>query len=59
MNADNFEFIPCDRCGHWSYVFVNLVPGELSYCGSHFREYEEKLRAAGAVIVDMRHLIPA
>lgn len=53
------EFDPCDACGVRSFVFVDM-PGELtlSYCGAHFRGYEEKIREVAVTIVDLRHMIP-
>lgn len=53
------EFDPCDACGVRSFVFVDM-PGELtlSYCGAHFRGYEEKIREVAVHIEDLRHLIP-
>lgn len=51
-------YTPCDACAHRSYVFVSLPSGlELSYCAHHGRAYSESLRAQGAYIVDMTHLV--
>ncbi|MEN0128525.1 MAG: hypothetical protein AAGC49_03735 [Brevundimonas sp.] len=50
----------CDRCGARAYVKA-ILPGddglELLFCGHHFRAHELKLVAAGATVVDERHLI--
>lgn len=50
----------CDRCGAQAYVRATLDGGaELLFCGHHFRAHEDKLAAAGAVILDERHRIDA
>lgn len=52
------EFEPCDACGVRSYVFIELQDGrELSYCGSHFRKFENALTNMGAHILDLRYAI--
>ena len=34
----------CDACGAQAYVRVELVTGELLFCGHHAKENEAKLR---------------
>ena len=43
----------CDRCGAQAYVRV-LLPtgGELLFCGHHFRDHEDRLKALDPVIHD-------
>ena len=54
------EFVPCDSCGVRSFVYATLKSGrELSYCAHHGQVAHDGLLAAGARIIDLRHLVEA
>ena len=46
----------CDRCAAQAYVRVFLDGGStLQFCGHHFREHEDRLRA---IAIDVQEEIP-
>ena len=51
----------CDACPAEAkvkaYLYADLKPGTLAFCGHHGTRFLPKLREAGASIVDYRHLI--
>jgi hypothetical protein len=53
----------CDACPHDAHVqaFVYAShegwPASLAYCAHHGTEYLQRLAEAGALVVDMRHLL--
>lgn len=54
----------CDACGDAhtkAYVYAEHPnwAASLAYCGSHGTRYMNELRACGATIIDLRHLIGA
>lgn len=43
----------CDRCGAQAYVRVTLDGGSiLLFCGHHFKEHEDRLRAIAVDVQD-------
>ena len=43
----------CDRCGAQAYVRVTLDGGStLLFCGHHFKEHEDRLRAVAINVQD-------
>lgn len=42
----------CDRCGAAAYFRVTLAEGELLFCGHHFRQYDDALRAVALEVHD-------
>lgn len=56
---DDGVFVPCDACGHRSYVF-GLLPsgGSVSYCGSHGTRFWGALNAQAVFVEDRRADIP-
>lgn len=52
------EFVPCDACGHRSYVFAELRSGrEVTYCAHHGLEYVPALIASGAKVLDFSYMV--
>lgn len=52
------DFVPCDACGHRSYVFAELRSGlELTYCAHHGLEYVPALIAGGAKVLDFSYMV--
>jgi hypothetical protein len=44
----------CDRCGSQAYVWVNMVAGDLQFCGHHYAKHENKLKHLVIEVVDER-----
>jgi hypothetical protein len=47
----------CDSCGAQAFVYVKGLSGELYFCGHHYNDNEEKLKAWAFTIVDARDKI--
>jgi len=44
----------CDRCNSEALVWVNLLSGDLLFCGHHYGRHEEMIAASAIEIVDER-----
>jgi hypothetical protein len=44
----------CDRCGSEAYVWVNLISGDLQFCGHHYADNEDALKPFAIEVVDER-----
>lgn len=49
----------CDACQAQAFVQVNLLNGQLLFCGHHYHKYSEKLNNSAYEIVDEREHINA
>lgn len=49
----------CDSCNSQAFVLVELVSGELMFCGHHYNKNKEKLNNQAYKIVDERQYINA
>lgn len=49
----------CDSCNAQALVWVNMVAGDLQFCGHHYAKHEEALRAFVIEVVDERSKINA
>ena len=47
----------CDSCSAQAFVLVQLVNGELQFCGHHYVENEKALKKAAYAIIDEREFI--
>ena len=47
----------CDSCGAQAFVLVKLISGELTFCGHHYANNQEKLNSQSYDIIDERHYI--
>lgn len=44
----------CDRCGAQAFALAEVNGTELLFCGHHFAEHEDRLRAVAGRVVDER-----
>lgn len=49
----------CDSCGAQALVWVNMLAGDLQFCGHHYAKNEEALKAFVIEVVDERGKINA
>lgn len=49
----------CDRCNAQALVWVNLLAGDLMFCGHHYAKNEEALKPYVIEVVDERSKINA
>lgn len=49
----------CDRCNAQALVWVNLLSGDLQFCGHHYSKNEEALKSYAIEVVDERDKINA
>ena len=49
----------CDSCNAQALVWVNLVPGDLLFCGHHYAKNEAALAPYVIEVIDERHKINA
>ena len=47
----------CDSCGAQAFVLVELINGELLFCGHHYNKHSEKLVKTAINITDKRSMI--
>lgn len=44
----------CDRCGAEALAWVNLISGDLLFCGHHYADHEDALKPFAIEVVDER-----
>jgi hypothetical protein len=49
----------CDQCGVQAYWSAWVDMTELTYCNSHFRSHETKLRAIAMAVISHMHELDA
>lgn len=49
----------CDRCQAQALVWVNMVAGDLLFCGHHYARHEDALKPYAIEVVDERDKINA
>ena len=47
----------CDSCGAQAFVLVQLLSGELMFCGHHYTKYSDKLNNSAYAVIDERGFI--
>ena len=51
-------FVSCDQCNARAYLVAELPNGgEVAYCAHHGHHHTPALHAAGAVLIDLTHMV--